>query len=87
MYLSNWTYLPYPCLYLYSQAERELSIAKASAADLHQKVSILERSGSGLQSEKHVESFLKTVKQQHETQIRELQSHVENLTQKFSQKV
>lgn len=68
------------------EAERELSIAKASAADLLQKVSILERNGSGLQSEKHVESFLKTVKQQHETQVRELQTTIENLTQKFSHK-
>ncbi|XP_034248279.1 interaptin-like [Thrips palmi] len=68
------------------EAERDLSIAKASAAELLQKVSILQRSSSGLTSEKNVESFLKTMQQKHETQIRELQTHVETLTEKFSQK-
>ncbi|KAK3908267.1 Centrosomal protein of 152 kDa [Frankliniella fusca] len=65
---------------------RERDVAKSSAADLIQKVSILERNGKGLTSEKHMESFLKTVKQQHENQVRELQGQIESLTQKFSQK-
>lgn len=68
------------------EISRELEIAKASAVDLTQKVSMLEKNGKGLHSEKHVESFLKNVQQQHDTQIRELQSQIESLTHKFSQK-
>ncbi|XP_026276703.1 trichohyalin isoform X1 [Frankliniella occidentalis] len=65
---------------------RERDVAKTSAADLIQKVSILERNGKGLTSEKHIESFLKTLQQQHDTKVRELQTQLESLTHKFSQK-
>lgn len=62
-------------------------MAKASAVDLQQKVSILERNGKGAQSEKHVESFLKNMQQQHESQLRELNCQIESLTQRLSNKV
>jgi len=67
---------------------KEVNLYKSSAADLQQKVILLERNGNTtVPSEKQMESFYKTLQQRHQLQLRDMQDQLEKMSEKFKTKV